>query len=128
MSAALERFSKYSTKYLGYNRLSEEIGIAVLKADGYYRKVAASMNADRHMYEEELGFLPGFKVYKSNANFILVKIPMELKDTLKKTFGESNYKIKFMDEPELDSHIRITIGRHEQNCKIIETIKNTVNK
>lgn len=127
MSSPLERFIKYSTKYLGYNRLSEEIGIAVLKAEGYYRKVAESMNADRRMYEAELGTIPGFKVYKSNANFILVKYPAELKDALEKALGENNYKVKFMDEPELNSHMRITIGNHTQNNIVIETIKKTVN-
>ena len=32
MGTALTRFLNYSTKYLGYNRLSEELGIAVLKS------------------------------------------------------------------------------------------------
>lgn len=127
MSASLERFIKYSTKYLGYNRLSEEIGIAVLKADGYYRKIAESMNADRRMYEKELGNLPGFKVYKSNANFILVKYPEEMKESLQKALGESNYIIKFMDEPALHSHMRITLGTHEQNFAVIKIIEKTVN-
>jgi histidinol-phosphate aminotransferase len=127
MSAPLERFIKYSTKYLGYNRLSEEIGIAVLKADGYYRKVAESMNADRRMYEKELGAIPGFRVYQSNANFILIKYPVELKNVLQEALGQNHYKIKFMDEPELSSHMRITIGTHEQNRAVVETIKKTIN-
>ncbi|MDR0835318.1 MAG: histidinol-phosphate aminotransferase family protein [Tannerella sp.] len=126
MSAALERFTAYSTKYLGYNRLSEEIGIAVLKAESHYRRVADSMNVDRCMYEEELGVLPRFRVYKSNANFILVKYPPELKDALQKLLGENSYKIKFMDEPELHSHVRITIGTHEQNRMVVDTIKKAV--
>ena len=127
MSTSLSRFTKYSTKYLGYNRLSEEIGVAVLKADGYYRKIAESMNADRLMYEQELGSIPGFHIYKSNANFILVKYPTELKGAMEGALEEKGYKIKFMDEPELNSHIRITIGTHKQNCMVIETIKKVVN-
>ncbi|MDR0395527.1 MAG: aminotransferase class I/II-fold pyridoxal phosphate-dependent enzyme [Tannerella sp.] len=127
MSASLERFMKYSTKYLGYNRLSEEIGIAVLKAEDYYRAVAESMNTDRRMYEKELGAIPGFKVYQSNANFILVKYPVELKDVLQEAFGQNHYKVKFMDEPELSSHIRITIGTHDQNHAVVETVKKAIN-
>ncbi len=126
MSRQLERFTKYSTKYLGYNRLSEEIGIAVLKADDYYRKVAESMNADRLLYEQELGVLPGFKVYRSNANFILIKYPVELKTSMQEALGMNNYKIKFMEEPELNSHVRITIGTPEQNRAVIATIKKIV--
>ncbi len=126
MSASLERFTNYSTKFLGYNRLSEEIGIAVLKAEDYYRRIAESMNADRRMYEEELRAIPGFKVYKSNANFILIKYPLELKGVLQEALGQTNYRIKFMDEPLLHSHIRITIGTPAQNRAVVETIKKAI--
>ena len=68
----------YSTKYLGYNRLSEEIGIAVLKANDYYQNVADLMAEDRETYMREIGALEGFKVYHSEANFILVKYPISL--------------------------------------------------
>ena len=128
MSAPLERFMKYSTKYLGYNRLSEEIGIAALKAKDYYQNVADSMNLDRRLYEEELGALPGFKVYKSSANFILVKYPLGLKGALAKELEEGDCKIKFMDEPELSGYARITIGTHEQNRQVIRAIKKATNR
>lgn len=118
-----EKFGKYSNKYLGYNRLSEAIAIAALKSDHYYREVAVSMNADRLKYEEEIGVLPGFMVYKSVANFILIKYPVELKGALKEAFAEQSYKIKFMNEENIDTHLRITLGRPEQNRIIIDTIK-----
>jgi histidinol-phosphate aminotransferase len=128
MSAPLERFTKYSTKYLGYNRLSEEIGIAALKAEDYYRKVAESMNVDRRMYEKEVGAIPGFTVYKSNANFILIKYPAELKEVLQEALERNYCMIKFMDEPELHSHIRITIGTHDQNKAVVEIIKKVISR
>ena len=37
------------------------------------------MDEARRMYTDEIGSLPGFKVYKSMANFILIKYPIELK-------------------------------------------------
>lgn len=40
MSKELEKFSKYSNKYLGYNRISEDIAIAALKSDAHYRNIA----------------------------------------------------------------------------------------
>jgi histidinol-phosphate aminotransferase len=126
ISVSLGRFINYSAKFLGYNRLSEEIGIAALKAEDYYRRIAVSMNADRRMYEEELSAIPGFKVYKSNANFILIKYPVELKRILLEALEQTNYKIKFMDEPPLHSHIRITIGTPSQNRSVIETIKKAI--
>lgn len=123
MSKELTRFSKYSNKYLGYNRISEDIAIAALKSDGHYRNIARLMNESRAWYEAEIGTLPGFKVYQSVANFILVKYPIALKEALQKAFAEQDYKVKFMNEPGIDTHLRITLGRPEQNRIVIDTIK-----
>ena len=100
MSKELEKFSRYSNKYLGYNRISEDIAIAALKSDAHYRNIAKLMNEDRERYEKEIGVLPGFKVYESVANFILIKYPIELKEALQKAFAEQSYKVKFMNEPD----------------------------
>ena len=80
------------------------------------------MNADRRMYENELGALPGFKVYRSAANFILVKYPIVLKERLQQAFKDEDYKVKFMNEPDLNTHMRITLGRPEQNRMVADTI------
>ena len=98
MSKELEKFSRYSNKYLGYNRISEDIAIAALKSDAHYRNIAKLMNEDRERYEKEIGVLPGFKVYESVANFILIKYPIELKEALQKAFAEQSYKVKFMND------------------------------
>lgn len=123
MSKELTRFSKYSNKYLGYNRISEDLAIAALKSDAHYRDIARLMNESRACYEAEIGVLPGFKVYKSVANFILIKYPIALKEALQKAFAEEDYKVKFMNEPGIDEHLRITLGRPEQNRIVIDTIK-----
>lgn len=123
MSKELIRFSNYSNKYLGYNRISEDIAIAALKSDAHYRNIAKLMNESRDCYEAEIGLLPGFKVYKSVANFVLIKYPIALKEALQKAFAAEDYKVKFMNEPDIDTHLRITLGRPEQNRIVIDTIK-----
>ena len=123
-----EKFSRYSNKYLGYNRISEDIAIAALKSDAHYRNIAKLMNEDRERYEKEIGVLPGFKVYESVANFILIKYPIELKEALQKAFAEQSYKVKFMNEPDINTHLRITLGRPEQNRIVIDTIKEIASK
>ena len=115
-------FAKYGNKYLGYNRISEDLAIAALKSEDHYRSIANSMNSDRRMYKEILEALPGFKVYDSQANFILVKYPIELKERLQKAMAGMDYKIKFMNEPDINTHLRITLGRPEQNRAVAETI------
>ncbi|MBQ2214929.1 MAG: histidinol-phosphate aminotransferase family protein, partial [Prevotella sp.] len=95
----MEHFAKYANMYLGYDRLSEDIAIAAMNSDAHYRKIAQVMQDARDMYTKELGALSGFKVYRSYANFILVKYPIELKDALQQEFANEYYKVKFMNEP-----------------------------
>ena len=123
VSKELEKFSKYSNKYLGYNRISEDIAIAALKSDAHYRNIARLMNESRACFEAEIGTLPGFKVYESVANFVLIKYPIVLKERLQKAFADEDYKVKFMNEPDINTHLRITLGRPEQNRIVIDTIK-----
>ena len=118
----MERFARYANMYLGYDRLSEEVAIAALKSDSHYRQIAAVMQEARDMYTQELGALPGFKVYKSLANFIFIKYPIELKPALQQAFKEQDYKVKFMNEPDINEHMRITLGRREQNRTVCDTI------
>ena len=102
--------------------------MAAINSESYYRNIADNMELDRQMYSRELGSLPGFKVYKSTANFILIKYPVALKQKLQQEFKNADFKIKFMDEPDLNEHMRITLGRREQNKIVAEIIKKTAVK
>lgn len=118
-----DQFLSYSNKYLGFNRFSEAVALAALESDEHYRKVAEDMEWDRQLFKSELGNLPGFKVYKSVANFILVKYPYEIKEALQKALAEQDYKIKFMTDKGMESCLRITLGRKEQIQVVVDTIK-----
>jgi histidinol-phosphate aminotransferase len=113
----------FSARYLGFNRLSERIAIAALDSKEYYEGMCKKMNSDMDMYFTEFNKLPGFKAYRSFANFILVKIPSEIKESLNKYLTERNMIVKFMAEDGLFSHIRITIGTQEQNASLMNMVK-----
>ena len=121
-SEEMDKFCRYANKYLGYDRLAEDIAVAALRSEEHYRHVAAVMNEARRMYKEEIGRLPGFKVYRSVANFILIKYPPALKDALQRAFAQAHYKVKFMNEPGLETHLRITLGRAKQNREVADVI------
>ena len=74
------------------------------------------------MYKKEFGDKPGFKVYKSVANFILIKYPQEIKERLQSALADKNYKIKFMTDKGLESCLRITLGRKEQTQTVVDTM------
>ena len=94
MGAGHKQFLKYANMYLGYNRFTEAVAIAALESDDHYRNVAQQMDWGRQLYKKELGNLPGFKVYKSVANFILIRYPIEIKAELQQAMAEQGYKIK----------------------------------
>ena len=118
-----KNLAKFTNRYLGFNRLNEEVAIAALDSADYYHSIADKMCEDRQLYYDELGKLPGFKVFKSNANFILVKIPEEIKVPLKEFLTGKNLIVKFMNEELLNSHLRISLGTQEQNRMVIDAIK-----
>ena len=122
------QFSLFSARYLGYNRLSERIAIAALDSKEYYEEMRDKMTSDMDIYYNEFNNILGFKAYKSYANFILVKIPIEIKDALKKYLTERDMIIKFMAEDGLFNHLRITIGTQEQNALLLSMIKAFLNE
>lgn len=115
--------TKFTQRYLGFNRLSEEIAIAALNSPQYYKDVASKMNEDKELFYKELNALDDFNVFKSDANFILVEINPEIKKALKEFLLERKLSIKFMNEEVLNSHLRITLGTQEQNKLLVEAIK-----
>lgn len=123
MGKGHEGFLNYANKYLGYNRFSEAVALAALDSDDHYRAVADEMDWDRQLFKRELGGLPGFKIYKSVANFILIKYPVAIKTALQQAMEEKDCKIKFMSDPGLEEHLRITLGRKEQIQVVVDTIK-----
>ncbi|MCH4896589.1 histidinol-phosphate aminotransferase family protein [Marinilabiliaceae bacterium JC040] len=123
ISDNLNSFIKYGKKYLGYNRFSEEVGMAALQSKSHYKKVASEMSEGRNLFKNELSDLKGFKVYDSLANFVFIKYPLEIKDTLEKELNNLGIKIKFMNEEHLNSHLRITLGPIEYMKEIVNTIK-----
>jgi len=119
----LDTLINFSTRYLGYNRLSEEMGGIALNNLKYYEKVGKQYEKDKEMMYAEFLKLKGFTPYKSFANFILVDFPTEIRADLKKYLTERNLIVKFLDEEAFRSEVRISLGTKEQNKLLMETIK-----
>ena len=117
-----DQFVSYVNKYLGFNRFSEAVALAALDSDAHYRRVADDMEWGRQLYQRELSGRPGFKVYRSVANFILIKYPIEIRESLQKALADEHYKIKFMSDKGLESCLRITLGRREQTQAVCDII------
>jgi histidinol-phosphate aminotransferase len=123
VGAGLDKLSKLSNRHLGYNSITEEIAIAAMDSSDYYIGIAEKMNTDKKLYYSELAKIPGYTVFKSDANFILVEIPQDQMKPLKDFLNARGLIIKFMNEAVLNSHLRITLGTQEQNRMVIDSIK-----
>lgn len=123
-----EKFSLFSARYLGFNRISEKIAIAALDSREYYNDICSKMVTDIEMFYNEFNQMERFHAYRSYANFILVKIPPEIKQDLKKYLTENGMIIKFMEEEGLENHVRITIGTREQNKQLLSLIHSFIRK
>ena len=114
-----EKLVTYSARYLGYNQLSERLALAALQNPTYYKSIAASTANERGRYYNFFQKLEGCSVYRSDANFILVKFPREDVEPLKAHLSEAGLIIKFFSEKEFPQHARITIGTPEQNALLL---------
>ena len=119
----LEGLKGYTTRYLGYNLISEKLAEIALDDIEYYQNVTNMMQEDKEYFYKELGKMEGFTPYKSYANFMLVDIPTNIRKDLKKFLTERNILIKFLDEEAFKTEARITLGTREQNYALIESIK-----
>lgn len=119
----LDVLINFTTRYLGYNRVSEKLGEIALDNIKWYLKIGKQYEKDKEMMYKEFGRLKGFVPFKSYANFILVDIPVEIRAGLKKYLDERNLMIKFLDEAAFRTEARISLGTHEQNKLLMDTIK-----
>ena len=123
-----ERVCLLNSRYLGFNRLSEKIAIAALDSHEYYNLMRKKIAADMEMLFNELNQISGFQAYRSHANFILLKIPVDIRDSLKEYLTERGMIVKFMNEDGLSNHIRITVGTHIQNCMLLKLLRSFMNE
>jgi histidinol-phosphate aminotransferase len=119
----LPAIARFNTLYLGFNRLSQDVALAALDSPAYYRSVARRIHEDKQRYSREWSPIPGFTVFKSDANFVLVEIPPEHMGSLQEFLVGRGLVVKFMKEPLLHSHIRVTIGTPDQNTRVIDAVK-----
>ncbi len=111
----LARLTKFAARYLGYNRISEALAHAALDSTDYYATVRKKIQEDRQRYYDFFDRQPGFTCFRSDANFIAVRLPAGIHAPLQEFLRRNNVQVKFFTEPGFENFIRITIGTHEQN-------------
>ena len=118
----LDVLINFTTRYLGYNRVSEKLGEIALDNIKWYLKIGKQYEKDKEMmYKTFLG-LKGFVPFRSFANFMLVDIPVDIRMGLKKYLDDRNLRVKFLDEDAFRTEARISLGTKEENKLLMDTI------
>jgi len=123
LGRGLKELGQFSARYLGYNRLSERLALAALDSEAYYLEIRRRMSADKEAFYQGLNDLPGYKAFRSDANFILAEVPPADAAALKACLTGKGLIIKFLNERFLENTVRITIGTQAQNKALLEAIQ-----
>jgi len=118
-----QSFLKFSARYLGYSRISERLALAALDDEAYYDDLRQRFARDRKRFSDVLGRFEGVRVYRSQANFVLVRFPERIVAELKSALDQRGLIIKFFNEPQFRACARITLGTEVQNTKLLEVMR-----
>ena len=104
------------------NRVSEMVAIGALRNQDFVRKGVDLVNAERKRLEGGLSAL-GFKVFPSEANFILFRSPINHSMLVRK-LSEKGVMIRdFGANRGLENCVRTTIGTKEMNETLLSKLE-----
>lgn len=111
---------QYQDRYLGMNRLAEDIAVAALTSPAYYKKIAGMFFKDRDSFISRVRKLKHITVYDSRANFVMIKPDKKMLPLLIKKMQDMPVLIaRFVGENFLRVSLEPT--RHtKQFLKIVE--------
>lgn len=102
--------------------ISRRIAIAAVKDREYYQKMKEESNAVRAWFSDELNKIPGVKAYKSESNFVFIKLDNADADKVRAYMEENGLLIRlFADKDAL--RLRITIGPRDIMERVLYQLK-----
>lgn len=103
--------------------MSEQLALAALRDEAYYHALVSTTAKERRRYYGFFQTVEGCRAYRSDANFVLVKIPDEDSEPLKRHLDKAGILIKFFSEKEFSNFVRITVGTPDQNSLLIREME-----
>src|SRR5260221_13372710 len=118
----IREFDKVRSPY-NVNVLTQIVAERVLAHYDVLERQAAAIRADRESLATELARMPGFSVFPSRANFLLVRVPDATR--LFEELLRRNVLVKNVHgaHPVLEQCLRITIGTPAENQLLMSALK-----
>lgn len=105
------------------NVAGESAAITALQNLNFFQGLIKKVTDERQRVYRELSVIPALQVYPSYGNFLFVKVKNNNYNKLKKTFEKNKIAIRYYDFPLTPNALRITIGKPEQNNKVVALLK-----
>lgn len=110
----------YQTRYLGFSRILEEVAVAALESDDYYRHNAKKVIADREFFIRAVEKLDGVKAFRSKTNFVLLRVDRTTIGPLGKLLEKQRVIIvKLFD----GNFVRVTVGWTKETRNFLKLLK-----
>ncbi|MFH7026456.1 MAG: histidinol-phosphate transaminase [Heteroscytonema crispum UTEX LB 1556] len=97
------------------------VGAAAMSDQVYKNACAERVKISRSKLAANLKQL-GFRVWDSQANFLLVQPPKGNAEYLYQKLKEQGILVRYFKQPKLDDKLRITVGTDEQNQTLVEAL------
>jgi histidinol-phosphate aminotransferase len=107
------------------NELTQRLAVAALLDGDYMRNTVRRIRRNRDMLSTALRDL-GFRVYPSDANFVLAEHPTLSAREIQQTLRERNILVRHFAEKRVENHLRISVGREDEILTLIENLKEIV--
>ncbi len=98
-------------------------GIAALEDREYARRTISAIVAERERLFDRLRAMPGLQPFPSNTNFILCRVEGMEARRLRDALAEEGIMVRYYDKPGLRNAIRVTVGRPEQNARLLGALE-----
>jgi histidinol-phosphate aminotransferase len=103
------------------------LATAAIKDQGYFRQNVEKTKAERSRLTEQLRDL-GFTLQNSAANFVLAQSNNHKASEICEQLARRNIYVRYFNLPGLGDKLRITVGRPEQDDKLISALKEITGK
>lgn len=102
--------------------ISRKIAVAAIKDKEYYRKMKAETNAVREWFSSEFNKISGVKAYKSESNFVFIKLENADANRVRAYMEENGLLIRLFNDKDA-LRLRITIGPKDIMERVIYQLK-----
>lgn len=118
--ANVQSLLRYRSRNLGLSRVLEEVAIAALGSQAYYRKVAADIARTRDWLIARFNTVPHVRAYSSVANFFYLHLDKKIVGPLVRALERDRVVIGKLYAP---GRMRVTISRRHDAEKFCRTVQ-----